>query len=189
MLLAALPAPSLSTRAALIAILAVIALAIRFRAPIGMDGSDQMSSILFTALALAHFVPGQHTVDLVLWFITLQTCLAYVTAGSLKAKEQGWRDGSYLARIFTTATYGIPRFGEYLKEHQRLAAVMALTVIGIETLFPLVFVIPQRGALALLAATALFHVGSAAIMGLNTFVWSFLATYPAVLYCRTMIHG
>ncbi|MEZ4299384.1 MAG: hypothetical protein R3B70_30820 [Polyangiaceae bacterium] len=30
----------------------------------------------------------------------------------------------------------------------------------------------------------MFHLANAALMGLNTFVWSFSATYPAILFCR-----
>ncbi|MFE3793433.1 hypothetical protein KHQ06_28615 [Nocardia tengchongensis] len=32
---------------------------------------------------------------------------------------------------------------------------------------------------------ALLHIGTAILMRLNTFLWAFLATYPAVIYCAT----
>ncbi|MFE3104283.1 hypothetical protein [Nocardia tengchongensis] len=32
---------------------------------------------------------------------------------------------------------------------------------------------------------ALLHIGTAILMRLNTFLWAFLATYPAVIFCAT----
>ena len=37
-----------------------------------------------------------------------------------------------------------------------------------------------------LAGGLLFHVASAVLMGLNTFLWAFGATYPAVFYCSVI---
>jgi hypothetical protein len=33
----------------------------------------------------------------------------------------------------------------------------------------------------------LFHVANAVIMGLNTFVWAFVETYPAILFCAVSL--
>jgi hypothetical protein len=37
----------------------------------------------------------------------------------------------------------------------------------------------------ILALGFVFHAASAATMGLNTFFWAFVATYPAVAYVGT----
>jgi hypothetical protein len=34
-----------------------------------------------------------------------------------------------------------------------------------------------------------FHVMSAVVMSLNTFIWSFVATYPAILWCHAQIRS
>lgn len=36
---------------------------------------------------------------------------------------------------------------------------------------------------------AAFHVANAFLMGLNSFVFSFVATYPAVIYLNHVLHG
>ena len=46
---------------------------------------------------------------------------------------------------------------------------------------------PRPLALAVLAAALVFHAGNAAIMGLNTFVWAFAATYPAILWLHAAV--
>jgi hypothetical protein len=52
-------------------------------------------------------------------------------------------------------------------------------VIVFECTFPLAILSP-RLALVFFGAGIAFHVGIAAVMGLNNFVWPFIATYPAV---------
>jgi hypothetical protein len=39
----------------------------------------------------------------------------------------------------------------------------------------------------LLTAGLSFHLVAAVVMGLNTFVWAFSATYPAILHCRSWL--
>ena len=39
-----------------------------------------------------------------------------------------------------------------------------------------------------LAWGVVFHIANAFTMGLNTFFWSFLATYPALLYLWHVLH-
>jgi hypothetical protein len=49
--------------------------------------------------------------------------------------------------------------------------------------FPVVLVAPREVCWGYLACGVLFHLGTAITMGLNKFVWAFLALYPAALYC------
>lgn len=56
-------------------------------------------------------------------------------------------------------------------------------------LFPLVFVLPWNVAIASLACYAMFHFCNAYFMGLNAFVWSFLASYPSVILMNSTIRN
>jgi hypothetical protein len=77
---------------------------------------------------------------------------------------------------------------EFLAPRPRLRQGLAWSVMLAEAGAPLAVLLPAHGiALALVAGLA-FHVANAACMGLNTFVWSFLATYPAVLLVWTAVH-
>ena len=35
----------------------------------------------------------------------------------------------------------------------------------------------------LLISGVLFHIGAAVLMHLDTFLWAFIATYPAIIFC------
>lgn len=185
-LLLVLPAAAAAERTFAVVLLAAFALLLRFRSPVGLDGSDQMSTLLFTVLALST-AGGRLAQTACLWFVAGQACLAYATSGWLKVREKGWRDGTYLARVLSSTTYGHGALGPYLKEHLALSRGLSLAFIGFECAFPLVLFLPLPLVWAFLAGALLFHLGTAAIMGLNTFVWSFAATFPALVFCRAQL--
>lgn len=59
-----------------------------------------------------------------------------------------------------------------------------------ESLFLLALTAPPAVVLAMLAAGAAFHAGCAIVMGLNRFIWAFVAGYPALLCTNLAIrHG
>ena len=55
-----------------------------------------------------------------------------------------------------------------------------LVILG-ETLFPIVLILPPDALYVVLGASIVFHFMTAYFMGLNTFVWAFIATYPSVI--------
>jgi hypothetical protein len=172
-----------TARVGSVAAITALALLLRLRTPVGLDGSDQMSTIVFVTVALAHLAPSARGVELCLWFLALQACLAYVTAGWLKLTQPLWRDGTYLTRILRSQTYGYPALGTYLDVRPAAARWMTSGVLAFECLFPLALVLPPPAAVVAVATGLAFHVATALTMGLNTFVWSFAAAYPAVLHC------
>ena len=60
---------------------------------------------------------------------------------------------------------------------------MAWSLILWESCFPLLLVAPRPLAILFLLMGIAFHGGAALFMGLNTFFWTFVATYPAVIHC------
>jgi hypothetical protein len=153
------------------------------RHPYGQDGADQMALIVFVGLVPATLCPTPAIEFAYLWFVTLQSCLAYATAGWAKAVAPGWRDGTYLVEIMATRIYGHPRLATFLSGHPALARAMARSLIVWECAFPLVLLVPPPVALGFLASGLCFHLANGYLMGLNTFFWSFFAPYPAILYC------
>jgi hypothetical protein len=115
-------------------------------------------------------------------FLAFQACLAYGTAGWCKIRVLGWRDGTYLSAILTTRIYGTPALGRYLGAHPPFARAATLGVVAWECAFPLVLVLPAPIAYGMLGLGALFHVTNAFLTGLNTFVWAFVGTYPALIW-------
>jgi hypothetical protein len=67
--------------------------------------------------------------------------------------------------------------------------LLSLGVIALELAVPLSLVLPAPFAEILLAGVLAFHLLAAVTMGLNTFVWAYVATYPAILHVRDLLVG
>ena len=176
-------------RAVVTAIVAVTSICIALRSPFGLDGSDQMATFIFTNLTLARLLPVPLVSSMFLWVVALQSCLAYFTAGVAKLVSEQWRSGSAISGISATQIYGSSFAASLVADRQRICLLLAWSVILTECVFPLCLFTPLRLALLLLAGGAFFHVMSAVVMGLNTFIWSFVATYPAILWCHAQIRS
>lgn len=161
----------------------VTSLGLALRVPFGMEGSGQMLTIICAALTLRGLSPHDVLVQkAALWFLTLQACLAYLTAGLAKYHVPAWRDGSFLTGILRTRCYGNRALSKLLLSAWRARFCSAL-VIGFECAFPLVLLAGKPWAAAFLAAGIVFHASNAFVLGLNVFFWAFVATYPAIWFC------
>jgi len=154
------------------------------RTRFGGDGSDQMG--LVVALGVVLMSAGRAAGDSSLaWCGVLaiagQAAIAYPAAGIAKWVSPVWRSGVALPRVMNTQTYGHAGAARLAARSRLLSRALCWLIILSESLFPLVLLLPQPLAVASLACFALFHLSNAYFMGLNAFVWSFLATYPAVL--------
>jgi hypothetical protein len=168
---------------AAVVVLFLTTLAMTFRHAYGLDGSDQMTSILIVALMLHCFAPENRIVALIaIWFLALQSCLAYFTSGVAKLASRGWREGTAVFQVLNTASFGRRGVARLLANVPWAARLLSWSVIAFESAFPLAVVTGRHGALLFLAGGILMHVGIAYCMGLGSFVWAFVATYPAVFY-------
>jgi len=163
-------------------------LAFNVRRLLGDDGSDQMTAIVLITVWLC---VGPHSTAFIqligLWFIALQACLSYASAGIAKLISPEWRSGRAIFGIFNTTTYGHEWAAKFLRERPGLQKFLAWQVIVVESLFPLCLVLPEPWGWAFLGWGALFHLQCAAIMGLNSFFWAFTATYPAIVYVSATV--
>lgn len=167
---------NLITKSWLIVIATVLCWLFVMRSSYGLDGADQMAYIIYLAFAISSLAGAAFVWGACLWFIALQSCLAYCVAGIAKARSKGWRDGDYLIDVCYTHIYGHAGFAKFLFCRPRLAKILARTLIIWESSFPLVLLMPAPIALGVLAGGILFHVVNRYLMGLNTFFWSFLTT-------------
>jgi hypothetical protein len=160
----------------------VTSLGLALRVPFGMEGSGQMMTITCAALTLSGLCPNDTLAQkAALWFLALQACLAYVTAGLAKYNVPAWRNGSFLIHILRTRCYGNRSLSKLLS--LSTARVCSWIVIAFECSFPLVLLAGKPWALAFLAAGVAFHAVNAFVLGLNVFFWAFVATYPAIWFC------
>ena len=161
-------------------------LLVNFRSPMGQDGSDQMATIIVVSLWINLFaVWDPRITPACLWFVALQSCLSYCVSGIAKLMGKTWREGDAVYHIFNTESYGLAPVATFLRAHPLIRVGATWTTMAMETLFPLVLILPMPLGTVFLAWGLLFHLANAVVMGLNSFLWSFAATYPAILYCAS----
>lgn len=177
------PRASRRSRAAGLAGLTGTAAAMQLRSHYGADGADHFAFINAAVSLLEKLFPNDRKArEFALAFIAAQACLSYFTSGAVKLTSPVWRSGDAITGVFRTRTYGDRFFYQIFRDRPQLAKAMAWTVMLAEVAFPLVLVAPKPVARAILANGVMFHLGNARFMGLNRFLWSFVASYPAVSY-------
>jgi hypothetical protein len=170
-------------------VIAVTTVLLRFRSPLGIHASGTMVMITFTAAALGLAVGTRLALIFALAFIAAQGCLSYFVAGATKLATPSWRSGQAIPLISSTLMWGNGTQAVLLESHRRLALALCwITMLG-ECAVPLTLVVPLPVALALLGCAGAFHVITAVEMGLNSFVWAFGSTYPAIIFCWYWLHG
>lgn len=178
-------AHSEAERTVAVVALSALTMLLHARMPLGLDGSDHMVAVILTASAVGRLLPSEHGRTAAVVFIGLQGCTAYAASGWAKTMARGWRNGVYLRKVLATSSFGAPGLVRVFRSRW-LPAFLSRGLLIWECSFPAVLLLPGPGTYAFLGIGLVFHLSSAALMGLNTFVWSFLAIYPAILYCKTV---
>jgi hypothetical protein len=157
-----------------------ILLCVRFRGA-SNGGSDSMSVVLASALSVpALFGRTPLAIQAALLYIGVQVTLSYVIAGLAKLRQPEWRDGQALRHFVLSSPYGVPALVRRMLERPAVARALGWSVVAFECLFPLAWLDP-RVCLAWLACGVLFHMANVLALGLNRFLWAWIAGYPATL--------
>ena len=173
-----------------LAVLGITTTLIRRRRIIGGDGAEQMSDIVLISALLAVLpMPADSRITLAVVFIAAQAVLSYFTSGVAKLVSPMWRSGSALPAILGTYNHGLAPVSRIMESRPAIGFVLGWSVILFEVLFPLVLIAPPSVAIAALGVGLTFHLGCAVLMGLNSFVWPFPATYACVLAIRESLVG
>lgn len=164
-----------------------ILLCVRFRGA-SNGGSDSMSVVLASALSLpALFGRTPLAIQAALLYIGVQVTLSYVIAGLAKLRQPEWLNGQALRHFVLTSPYGVPARVRRTLERPAIAAPLGWAVVAFECLFPLAWLDP-RVCLAWLACGVMFHAANVLVLGLNRFLWAWLAGYPATLAASELVH-
>jgi hypothetical protein len=167
------------------ALLAFIVLAgqcvTHLRLLIGMDGSDQMQTVIWATLFL-YCLPLTPTARIVvLGFIGAQLLLSYLVSGWAKASSPVWRSGVAVGLITRTATYCTPTLSGVFTR-PRMSFIASWGTILFEVGAPFLLLFGRPGFAVFAMAGLLFHIGIAVVMGLTTFVFAFGAALPVVYH-------
>jgi hypothetical protein len=114
--------------------------------------------------------------------------LCYFTSGLLKLLEEDWRNGKSLKGILLTETYSISLLKNIIKvTNPRILQVASYFIIFWEISFIYSPFMNINLLILFLLIGILFHLFIAIIMGLNTFLFTFLGCYPAIIYFNQFI--
>lgn len=153
-------------------------------------GSDGMTEVMFGALLLMQLGGESHNVVRAgLWFIALQACLSYSANGISKIGKPAWMKGAAIFAIANHQVSGTKSAARFLHTRPRLTKALTWSALAMECLFPLVLVVGWPWCWIFLGWGILFHGISTYVIGLNSFFWSYLATYPAVIYVSLSVQG
>ena len=157
-----------------------ILLCVRFRGA-SNGGSDSMSVVLASALSVPALVGRTPlAIQAALLYIGVQVTLSYVIAGLAKLRQPDWQNGRALQHFVLGSPYGVPRGVRWFVEQRGVALTLGWAVVAFECLFPLAWLDP-RVCLAWLSCGVLFHTANVLALGLNRFLWAWIAGYPALL--------
>jgi hypothetical protein len=164
--------------------LALLSLAtlVRFQGPYN-GGSDRMGLLALWCLAISHLLPTQAWREVVFGYLGAQLTLSYFISGWVKIVNPDWRAGIALQQVFRFSAYPVSEGLRRWADRPRVLRMMSWAVMLFELAFPLTLV-SQASLAAGLTVAALFHLANACLFGLNRFFWTWVATYPAILWLQ-----
>ncbi len=167
----------------------VLTLLSHFRASATNDGSDQFTLIVLIACLLAEAVGTPLAYRGACYFIAGEAMIAYSTSGWLKLLEPGWRDGSIVTDILASSTYGHASLYHLFANHRFIAILGGLIVAVGDCVLGVAALLPPSITILVLVFGVVLHIGIARVLGLNTFLWAFCATYPPAYFVSSDLHN
>ena len=158
---------------------------VRFRGTFN-GGSDAMTMVVLTGLAVAHLGAGHPVVVTgAMLYIAAQAILSYFIAGVVKVVNPDWRNGEALRAFVARRDVAAPLVVQRLLEGRPARVAASWLVMGFELAFPLALASPPL-AFALVGIAAAFHLGNVVTFGLNRFLMAWAASWPAVVAAASL---
>ncbi len=159
---------------------------VRFRGSFN-GGSDTMTFVVGLPLVVQSLFPEHPAVSaLAIAAIATQLLLSYLLAGVAKLRSPLWRDGSALAILVSREHYQVPPWFKRFAARRTVSRLLSCAVLVFECTAPLAL-LNRNTCYGYLALALLFHLGNAVTLGLNRFVWAWLAAFPCLPALATLL--
>jgi hypothetical protein len=166
-----------------IILIAVLTILIGLRDTYSNNGADQLTGIILIAISFTALRPGSVVVQYAaIIFIAFQAILSYLTSGAYKLINEGWRNGNNLQAILSTEVFGNLYVKRIMDNLPNSYIIGSFLIMFGELFLGICFLFPPQLCLLVLFTGVLFHLSVAVVMGLNTFLWTFGSTYPAIYF-------
>ena len=145
-------------------------------------GSDAMTFNILICLSIARLFSSTEIIpQIAIGYLALQLVMSYFLAGFSKLRKSNWRNGIALKNIFGSPFYEVPTKISRIALTPAIWKTLALIVLVFEILFPLALT-STTAALVFVSFAFIFHLGNFWALGLNRFVFAWLAAYPALFW-------
>lgn len=161
--------------------LLVVYYIVYFRSSLVTNGSNQVNSVALLIITISQLIHTRYCAMLGINMLAVNSILCYFTSGYHKVFQSKWRSGFYLKAILFTRTYSLPGIANNLNRFKYYGHLSVFIIIW-ELSFLISPVMPGFLLGAVLTIGVTFHLFIGVVMGLNTFIWSFIGTYPAILF-------
>lgn len=148
---------------------------------------NHLTVVLALLVMAESFQHSPGVAKICLCFIAAHTILAYSVSGISKLFCPQWRSGEWLRFILTDSGYKSPWFNSIVQKYSLSWKAISWLVISFEVLSPLMIILPQPLMLCYLFIAFVFHLGVFALWGLNHFLIVFVASFPAIIWCNSML--
>ncbi|NNE66498.1 MAG: hypothetical protein HKN33_08015, partial [Pyrinomonadaceae bacterium] len=112
------------------------------RLPYFPEVPNRFALPIIGALLLQSLVPSQIVTNAVLWFIAIQSCLSYATAGFSKLFNKDWRTGVAIQTASNSVYYFTSaNVAKFIDRSPTAARLVTYSILLIECVFPLVLVV------------------------------------------------
>lgn len=161
-------------------LLMTILLIQKFRGPFN-GGSDNMTLLILFCVGVSRLPLSPKIAEALIAYLALQVVLSYFIAGVVKVRNRQWWNGELMTWLLRDSVYNVPTAFRKLAANPRSLKAIGRATLVFELLFPISLISPVTLYLAL-GAAVLFHFGVALVLGLNRFLWIWMAAFPAVIW-------
>ena len=147
------------------------------------EAENRFSLVIIGALLLRSLLPTNNVSLAAFWFIALQLCLSYLTAGISKLRNPDWRRGNGFKYVATSnELVPIKKINIFFERHKILTRLINWLIIFFECSFPVILFAGQAVLWCFLIAGIILHIAIAFGLRRGKFFWAWIATYPALIF-------
>ena len=155
----------------------------------GVEISDYLNVLVIASLGLYALQPFNIPRMVSAITIAVATVSSYFVAGLSKLTSPYWGSGRALFRILDCDTYGPADVRRRLFFRFTTLRHVENTTIVLEVSSPLVLFLPAPLLVPAIVIALIFHLSVGAVMGLNMFVFTYLASLPSIFVSANFITG
>ena len=169
-------------------LITLLTIVIYVRSAIMCNAADQVNNIILTALLIHYLISDTPSNPSLIYFYASLLIISYFSSGLLKLHQVKWRNGIYLKQVMITRNYHHPRLIKILRavNRKKFKYISQVIIFWQVTSF-LMPLLPGMIFYFYLFMCLSFHLVTGFLLRLNSFIWTFTALLPCLIYLHEKI--